>query len=43
MRINLVRLVPENDIIRGRVFDDAVLPRQAAFLDELAWRRLHRG
>lgn len=26
MRINLVRLVPENDIIRGRVFDDAVLP-----------------
>lgn len=26
MRVNLVRLVPENDIIRGRVFDDAVLP-----------------
>ena len=25
------------------VFDDAVLPRQAAFLAELAWRRLHRG
>ncbi|HRL48453.1 MAG TPA: M20 family metallopeptidase [Propioniciclava sp.] len=25
------------------VFDDAVLPRQAAYLAELAWRRLHRS